>query len=511
MELERIKPGKPMDDATWVKYLRQGNVPGKLAIKGKAVIPYDIKFIFINNGQGKGGQVANILFGNFFNENAKANSIAIVDGSPFKSASIVCFINPPYEQVKKEAISFERIEVTRGLRIRMAKPDRKKLASDFITVARGIGKSIAKPIKTGASVHVECSLIPVPKQPYYILQIDREERNEAESGNPVDMARKAQLTRYMQGFVPQKLKPNTDILDRIKNATPKKGKFDIDVTPEMAEDILTLNTGNRQMSHDVIFSYAVDMLEGNWVDTGDSTLSVSTELKLLNGQHRLMAQVKSGATVNYTIATGRPPDAFKFIDAHRKRTGGDTLSVRNLPDPNQASATVTFLLYVLKYNRVPGLVKGASIHNNEIDEWINEEGNLRKLDQVLKLSYSIYRKHAKSLLTQTMWTGLFLLFSMKHKGDAEEFMEKLATFENVGKDDNAPVWYARKYLENWRDKAKDKRDGFKQGAQGVDQRTRHIITAWNHFREKDGRTGRPVRIDKLRIDNTLLELPKISR
>jgi hypothetical protein len=511
MEIVRIKPGKPMDDATWIKYLRQGNVPGKLAIKGKAVISYDLKFILVNQGPTRGNKIsANILFGNYFNENLQASSIAIVNGTPFKTESIVCFINPPYETVKKEAVEIDRIDNKDGVRIRMAKEDRRKLATDFLTVAKGAGRTIAKPIKAGASIHLECSFIPVPKQPYFILQIDREERNESDTGNPVDLARKAQATRYMQGFTPQKQKPNTDILDRIKAATPKKGKIEIDVTPEMAEDILTLNTGNRQMTHDTIFSYASDMQAGKWMDTGDSTMSISSELKLLNAQHRLMAQIKSGATIHYTISTGIHPDAFKFIDAGRSRTGGDTLSVRNLGDPNQASATVTFVLYVLKYNKVPGTQRGGTIHNNEIDEWINMEGNLRKLEAALKLSYQIYRPNAKSLLTQTMWTALLLLFSMKHKGDAELFMEKLATFESIGKETDSPIWYCRKYLESWRDNKKNRKEGIKAGAQGVDQRTRAIITAWNHFREKDGR-DRPLKIEKLKIDPTLVELPKISR
>lgn len=506
MELERIKPGKPMDDATWVKYLRQGTVPGKLAIKGKTIIPYDIKFILRNQGPTRGGVTMDILFGNYFNENLKANSIAIVAGTPFKTDSIVCFINPPYELVKKDAVSLEPIEKKDGVRIKMAKQDRKKLADDFLTLARGLGRPIMRPIKTGATVHVECSFIPVAKQAYFILKIDREERNEAEQGNPVDLAKSSSATRYMQGFVPQKLKPNTDILERIKEAAKKKDKIDIEVTPEMAEDILTLNTGNRQMRHDDIYKYADDMENDRWIDTGDSTLSISTENKLLNGQHRLMAQIKAGATVRYVIATGIHPDAFKVIDAGRKRTGGDTLSVRNLKDPNQAAATVSYILSINKHNRVPGLVKGHTIGNDEIDEWISDEVNLRRLQQALNLSYSIYRKNAiKKWLTQTVWTGLLLLFGTRHKGDAEEFMEKLATGENIGKEENSPIYYCRKVLENWGDK-----DEQGKGTKGTDQRTRYIITAWNYFRLKDGK-NRPEKIEKLKIDTTLIDLPKISR
>lgn len=500
MELERIRPGKPMDDITWIKYLRQGNVAGKFQIKGKVIIPYDLKFILINHGPKKGGVRYNILFGNYFNETSKASSIAIVGGAPFKTESMLCFINPPYDTVKKDAVALEVINDKTHYKVRLNSIDRRKLSLDFLEQAKNTGQKINPPIKLHGSVHVECSFVPVSGKPYFFLQIENEERFEA--GENADTG-KGYKSRYIHNFEVKRQTPWTDIISRIKAINPKREEIKLDVTPEMAEDLLTLNTENRHLRNEDVYRYAEMMEKGEWEETNESTLGVSKKNVLIDGQHRLLAQIKAGATIRYTIYLGLAPDAFKYINSGRKRDAGDTMSVRKLGDPNQAAATVYYMLSIQKYNMCGGTRN--VINNQEIDKWISDEGNLRRLEDAIKTCRQLFREYEVRMITKTIWTGLYLLFREKNKNDADTFMELLVSGASQSKTENSPIFYLNKRLVGWVGNEKAPK-----GGKGTEIKTRWIITGWNYFRQKDAR-GRPLIIESLKIDEKLKELPKIAK
>jgi len=499
MELERIKPGKPMDGVTFYKYLRQGNISIKLRHLGKPIIPYDIKFIIINNGPQKGGITYNILFGNFFNKAKRASSIAITSGQPYKSEAVVCHIDSPFSQIKETAIGFERVPNKDGFQVKMPKGDRKKLAEDFFKLLRETGQKVPHPIKLHASVHVECSLIPVPQKPFFILKVDREDRYEEDTDAK---KRRHEAQRFFQGFVVNKPTLYTDIVDRIKGFKGKKAKIEVAITPEMAEDLMTINTDNRQIRIDDVFKWGNKMGEGKWTDNSQSTMEISWDDKIIDGQHRLLSIIKSGKTINMTLYCGSDPNNFKDLDSGRPRTQGDTASVRRLPDPTQSAATINFVLSITKYNMVSGTHNVIS--NFEIDEWLTDESNARKLKDVLTSSYKVYAKYGAHLMTKTIYTGMLLLLKEKHKSEADAFMEMLVMGENLSRTENSSIFYLRKILENW------EKSGLPKSAKGNEMRTRWIITAWNWFRQKDSR-GKPIIINKLELEQETGDLPKISR
>lgn len=80
-------------------------------------------------------------------------------------------------------------------------------------------------------------------------------------------------------------------------------KMKIDVTPEMAKDMLTHNTHNRDISNCVVEQYAKDMREGRWVLSNDCITFDDNDV-LTNGQQRLTAVVKSNTTQPFYISIG---------------------------------------------------------------------------------------------------------------------------------------------------------------------------------------------------------------
>lgn len=97
------------------------------------------------------------------------------------------------------------------------------------------------------------------------------------------------------------------------------GALLVQVTPHIAKKWLHNNTMNRAPSNGVIKKYARAMEKGEWKITPDF-ISFAKDGTLLNGQHRLMAVVESGVTVDMCIATDVEKDSFYVMDRGKTRT-----------------------------------------------------------------------------------------------------------------------------------------------------------------------------------------------
>lgn len=100
------------------------------------------------------------------------------------------------------------------------------------------------------------------------------------------------------------------------------------VTPAYAKYLLDHhNTHNRPLSQGAVTAYAHDMTNGKWHPSNDA-ITLSVDEALLNGQHRLAAVVKSGITIPMLFGYNFPTEAQETMDAGRKRTFANTLSLR---------------------------------------------------------------------------------------------------------------------------------------------------------------------------------------
>lgn len=117
----------------------------------------------------------------------------------------------------------------------------------------------------------------------------------------------------------------------------------MDITPDVARLLLSKNDSNRPVRGSRVDHYAEQMKSGKWLFNGDA-IRVAEDGTLLDGQHRLMAVVKSGATIKALLITGLDNEVFKTIDQGAKRTPGDIFSLKGIPNATNVAASCNLLL-----------------------------------------------------------------------------------------------------------------------------------------------------------------------
>lgn len=143
----------------------------------------------------------------------------------------------------------------------------------------------------------------------------------------------------------------------------------IDVTPELAMDWLTQPTyrgPNRRLSQEWVSELARRMREGRWQVTGE-TIKFGESGHLIDGQHRLHACVEANVMIQTYVAWGIEDEAQDVMDAGRKRTAADALSIRNVPNYGALAASAKVLIRIQRGAPESRIVIGT----DEVVEFIN--------------------------------------------------------------------------------------------------------------------------------------------
>lgn len=149
-----------------------------------------------------------------------------------------------------------------------------------------------------------------------------------------------------------------------------KAEF-IDVSPEVAKRLLTYNTKNRKIKPKAVKEYAYKMENGLWNSNALDPIVITKDGVLENGQHRLMAVLKSGKTVEMFVITGAVSAAGTY-DMNVPRTIIDTLAVRGRVNQNvinqSVQAIISFIFEQLHLPRkTPELIeKYCDVYGDEL-------------------------------------------------------------------------------------------------------------------------------------------------
>lgn len=197
----------------------------------------------------------------------------------------------------------------------------------------------------------------------------------------------------------------------------------VEITPEMAMQILQTNIRNRTMNKHLVLFYAEQMKKGLWKFNGESVI-ISDGNVLLDGQHRLAAIVKSKTTQTSIIVRNIDGAAFDTIDVGKNRTGGDMLSTLSVKNANKKNS------YIVSYFQL--LNKNTDIVNNS-----SGAGKLSKAETVREYTSNpdfwdnidsiATRMYFKLRLLSNSSIGGYSAFLIKNKKHSEE---KVMSFFN---------------------------------------------------------------------------------
>lgn len=104
----------------------------------------------------------------------------------------------------------------------------------------------------------------------------------------------------------------------------------IDITPDMANEMLQYNTCNRSLSKNTVSKYVNMMRQGEWYLSHQAiafTTGSDGNLVLVDGQHRLAAVIQSGMTIKFSVIYNAVQTPY--IDTVRNRTFIDNLNIYN--------------------------------------------------------------------------------------------------------------------------------------------------------------------------------------
>lgn len=117
------------------------------------------------------------------------------------------------------------------------------------------------------------------------------------------------------------------------------------VTPHIAAQMMGFNIdNNRRIDPRTVTQYALAMKDKEWWWQAWMPIHFSDEARLINGQHRLQAIIESGESLPCMIVYNVPKDAVRGIDAGKKRTIAQQITLQGRDTKN---AEVTIARYIL--------------------------------------------------------------------------------------------------------------------------------------------------------------------
>lgn len=100
-----------------------------------------------------------------------------------------------------------------------------------------------------------------------------------------------------------------------------------EIDPDLAAILLEGNVRNRSISKSTVEAYARDMVDGRWALTHQG-IALDREGRLVDGQHRLTAVVRSGVTIRMAVTYNVDPETYRVVDTNaRARSTADVLTM----------------------------------------------------------------------------------------------------------------------------------------------------------------------------------------
>lgn len=129
----------------------------------------------------------------------------------------------------------------------------------------------------------------------------------------------------------------------------------VEITPDIAAQLLRTQDSNRNVSDSRVLEYARRQEQGEWALS--DALKFDDGGKLIDGQHRLMAVCRSGASLPFPIVSGYPKHCQDVLDIGMNRTVAQIGQIQGLNiSTNHVSMVRAFFLTVTQSKSTMGML-----------------------------------------------------------------------------------------------------------------------------------------------------------
>jgi hypothetical protein len=267
--------------------------------------------------------------------------------------------------------------------------------------------------------------------------------------------------------------------------TPRPIPREVLVTPALASEWLKRNINNRPLSQANVGGLADDILNGRWVDNGE-TVKLDWNGNLIDGQHRLTAVVRAGVAVTMLVVEGLDPRSQMTVDVGRPRSVGQQLELSGVPQGARMAAVGAALW---RYKKYPHLVWTGGMNLSKAGQM---EWTTRHLGAIRVGVLTGVAAHRATGVPQTAYGAVAALALLEGLDD-----EFTAFHEGFVTGANLPDGDPRLALRRWSTQRRPKGNWDTQMTMGV---TIKAYNAWGA-----GRTGK---VMTFRRDE--LPMPKLA-
>lgn len=249
----------------------------------------------------------------------------------------------------------------------------------------------------------------------------------------------------------------------------------VTITPEHAVELLSKNTNNRNVSPQLVERLKLSMERDEWELNGEA-IKIGTDGRVLDGQHRLLACIETGANFQTLLMTGIAPETQYTMDTGKARSLSDMLKLRGETNVNGLASLIGALIRTEKWGIRVGVLQTGSGYPITIKEgldYLDANPWVRDLD---RLSYQL----RVTGLTQKISGVLYHTFSQIDEEDTVFFFDRLS--DGADLQTGNPILTLRNWLITARQAS--------QGSAGVGSSshlylymTAFTIKAWNAYRD----------------------------
>lgn len=253
-----------------------------------------------------------------------------------------------------------------------------------------------------------------------------------------------------------------------------------EITPEVASKMLERNTRNRHIRERHVEAMSRDMRNGLWRMNGEA-IKVAKDGTILDGQHRLLAVVDSGATITSVVVYNLELEDQLVMDAGRMRTFGDFLRINGETYSHEKAALVRRIIMWEQ-----GSLRANSLETTRqemLDVFLSEKEEIEEA-----CIMAVKCANGMNAPRSVMSLAAYLLFQVDPE-DAEFFLMRAADGQDLS--EGNPIYALRRALANRE---------YVNSSVATYTILGLVLKAWNAWRE-----GREVKVLSFRIGGSQAE------